>query len=163
MNFNSLFKHAMDRSIPEIRDFKPGTILNVGAGNKLIEGTIPLDYPTWDADKQPIPCMDEDISGIHAYHFLEHCQYPVQMLQEFQRVLIPGGIVNIVVPYYNAQIQAHDLDHKHFFCEDTWKILFKNPYYDKNRIHWEFSVGFNVICGIAERNLVLLTQLIKNE
>ena len=162
MDFQLLFKYAMDRSIPElIENFWHGTVLNLGAGNKFLPGTIPLDLPGWDADCDDIPYADNSVLQIHAYHFLEHCKHPVRVLQECQRVLIPGGIMNICVPYYSSAIASQDLDHKHFFTEETWKTLFKNQYYDKNKIEWKFRIGFNMICGIVERNLCLLTQLIK--
>ena len=161
MNFNNLFKVAMDRELPKLDSSWGGAVLNLGAGNKEIQGAFPLDYPGWDADKDDIPWGDGRVDMIFAFHFLEHCKYPVKVLQECQRVLKSGGIMNICVPYYKSQMQAHDLDHKHVFTEDTWKILFNTPYYDKNKIDWEFNIGFNLICGIVERNLCLLTQLIK--
>jgi SAM-dependent methyltransferase len=161
MNFRELFAIAMDRDIPKIVTKKDGIALNLGAGNKLIPGTQALDYPDWDADCDQIPYPDETVSIIHAYHFLEHCADPVKVLLECQRVLKPGGYMNICVPYYKSQMQFHDLDHKKFFCEETWKTLFNTPYYDKNKIDWKFHIGFNLICGIVERNLCLLTQLIK--
>ena len=93
---------------------------------------------------------------------------PFAVLLEFQRVLMPLGIVNIVVPYYTSQMQAHDLTHKHVFCEDTWKNLFAQPYYvrysdgeESEPLEWKFNIGTNVIIGVVERNLALLTQLIR--
>jgi len=150
----------VSRVIPDVKK-QPSIILNVGAGEKDIEGAIPLDYPEYDFDKDEIPYVDNSVDQIHAYHFLEHLHNPVWMLLEFQRVLKVGGHVNIVVPYYNAQIMAHDLDHKHSFCEDTWKILFSNPYYNKNKVSWRLAIYFNMIMGIVERNLCLFTQLVK--
>ena len=161
MTIEEFFRLGMDRSIASPVDMIPGTVLNIGAGNKLIPGTIPLDYPDWDADKDPIPYPDGSVAGIHAYHFLEHCKEPVKVLQEMQRVLVKQGIVNIIVPYYTSQMAAHDLDHKHQFCEETWRVLFRNPYYDKNQISWEFEVTTNIIIGTVERNLCLMTQLAK--
>ncbi len=161
MNTEELFQIGMDRTIGHLLDMKDGIHLNIGAGNKKISDTIPLDYPDWDADIDPIPYADESISGIHAYHFLEHCAKPVKVLLEMQRVLKIGGVCNIVVPYYSSQMMCQDLDHKHSFCEETWHILFRNKYYDKNRIEWNFYVQYNVIIGIKERNLCLMTQLLK--
>lgn len=163
MDFQDFFKMGMARDIPAIKKMPEGLHLNLGAGNKVIEGALPLDYPEWDADKMPIPHPDGSVSGIHAYHFLEHIEDPISMLREFQRVLRPGGIVNICVPYYNSNMMAHDLTHKHAFCEETWKNLFDNPYYSKDRKGWKLKVGFNVICGIVERNMCLLTQLERGE
>ena len=156
----NFFEIAMDRKLPNIESHA-GVSLNLGAGNKKIPGSISLDYPKWNADIDKLPYRDNSISEIHAYHFFEHCKYPVFILQECQRVLQKGGVVNICVPYYTSQMAAHDLDHKHQFCEETWKNLFSCPYYDKNKIEWKFKIGFNFICGIVERNLCLLTQLIK--
>jgi len=164
MNVQELFKLGMKRDIPELLDFPNGpfnTIINVGCGNTHIEGTIGVDYPEWDADKDALPFSDDSIDGIHAYHFLEHCKEPVKILQEFQRVLKPGGVVNIVVPYYSSLLQAQDLDHKHSFTEETWKTLFNNQYYNKNKIEWKFHIGTNIIIGVVERNMCLMTQLIK--
>lgn len=161
MDFQLFFKYGMDRKIseliPDVSEDK--IVLNLGSGNKIIPGAIPLDYPEWDADCDYIPYKDNSVSQIHAYHFFEHCKYPAKVLQDCQRVLISGGHINICVPYYSSQMAAHDLDHKHFFTEETWKTLFKNPYYDKNKIEWKFRIGFNMICGIVERNMCLLTQL----
>lgn len=184
MNYNKLvggqtiievFEQGMDREVPEIVPFSPifhmrdgqwlrqFPILNVGCGNKRFDGTIGLDFPAWDAESGlPLPFETDTLGGIIAYHFLEHCSDPIRILREFERVLAPGCPANIVVPYYNSQMQAHDLTHKHGFCEETWRVLFKTPYYDKNReAPWRFKVGTNLIIGVVERNLALLTQLIK--
>jgi SAM-dependent methyltransferase len=156
-----LFQVAMDRTVIPPKPMPEGVALNVGAGEKIIPGAVSIDYPEWDADKDLLRYGDETISGIHAYHFLEHVADPVMILQEFQRVLKPGGILNICVPYYTSQMAAHDLDHKHQFCEETWRVLFGNPYYNKNRIEWKLAINTNVIIGIVERNLALITQMEK--
>ena len=71
--------------------------------------------------------------------------------------------MNIVVPYYSSQMMAHDLTYRHAFCEETWRIIFRNPYYKQagSPEEWKFDVGLNVIIGIVERNLCLMTQLIR--
>lgn len=161
MRFQDLFKLAMDRELPEIYPDSFGNILNLGAGNKIIPGTKPLDYPEWDADKDPIPFPDRSVDQIHAYHFFEHCADPVKVLLECQRVLKYGCHINICVPYYNSQMQAQDLDHKSAFCEETWRNILDNPYYDKRKVDWKLEVRFNLICGVVERNMCLLTQMVK--
>jgi len=166
MSIESIFKMGMKRDIPwPIPDWEPKdvTVLNLGCGNSRIDGAINLDYPDWDADRYDLPFDNNSIAQIHAYHFLEHLQDPVRILLECQRVLIVGGHMNIVVPYYTSQMMAHDLDHKHAFCEETWRVLFNNPYYNKNKIEWKFKVHTNIIIGVVERNLCLMTQLIKKE
>jgi SAM-dependent methyltransferase len=160
--FQGFFYIGMDRRLANIYRPAPGGVaLNIGAGSKIIPGARSLDLPEWNADLSPIPWNDESISTIHAYHFLEHVKDPVAVLRECQRVLKVGGVMNVVVPYYSAAIAADDLDHKSRFNENTWKTLFDNDYYDKDKIGWRFNVHFNLIAGIVERNLCLFTQLVK--
>jgi len=166
MDINTLFYWGMDRVIPSlITPPNTGKIIHLG-GN--IKDQLPnadeieyMDLPYYDAECSELPFDDGEVSFIHAYHFLEHIKNVTLVLKECQRVLMRGGVMNIVVPYYNSQMQAQDLDHKSQFCEDTWKTLFHNPYYDKNQIDWRFQVGTNVIIGVKEANLCLMTQLIK--
>lgn len=149
----------------EIDDFVPDGpgefALNIGAGNKHIRGAQELDLPHWDSDVDPIPFRDGSIDSIYAIHILEHVKDPVGLLRECQRVLKPGGRLNVGVPYYASQGAVKDLDHKSFWCEDNWRILFTDEYYDKNHNDWKFRIGTNLIFGLAERNLMLFTQLIR--
>jgi hypothetical protein len=155
---NELFRLGMDRELPPVKT-RAGLALNLGAGNKHISGVISLDLPEWDAEREAIPAHTASISTVYALHFLEHLSNPIAMLEEIQRVLVTGGLANIVVPYYSSAMQAHDLTHKSSFTEDTWRNLFDNPYYERG--DWKFQVNLNVIIGVVERNLALITQLEK--
>ena len=159
--FQAFFYLGMERELPNIAVQHKGVALNLGAGSKVIPGARSLDLPDWDADRMDIPYNDDAVSTIYALHFLEHLRDPLRVLRECQRVLKPGGVLNIVVPYYNSSIAAMDLDHKHQFNEDTWKTLFHNRYYEKDKLGWRFRVHFNLIAGIVERNLALFTQLVR--
>jgi SAM-dependent methyltransferase len=110
---------------------------------------------------QLIRCPDDFLTGIHAYHFLEHLNDPRRMLREMQRCLKIGGVVNIVVPHYSGSMAHHDLDHKHTFALDTWANTFNTPYYDKDRSGWQLKVHFNMLMAIVERNAAIVTQLVK--
>jgi ubiquinone/menaquinone biosynthesis C-methylase UbiE len=146
-----------------VPDAEDGKILNVGCGEKKIINAYHLDLPEWNADKEAIPFGDDFFASVYAIHFLEHVKKPVKVLREIQRVLRPGGHLNVVVPYYSSQIAYHDLDHKSFWCEDTWKHLFQTKYYKKDHEDWQFEIGANFIMGVAERNMMLFTQLVKQE
>lgn len=159
----SLFGIGMDRDVPDLVYVRSGTILNLGAGNKHFDWARSLDAPEWWAH-EPLPYEDGAVDHIVAFHFLEHVQNVPRLLHECQRVLRPSGTMNIVVPYGASDLALQDLDHKNFFTEDTWRVLFANPYYDTtygNVESWEFDVGFNMIMGIVHRNLALVTQLIR--
>jgi len=157
----------MDRVLPDLEECDQGLTLNLGCGwakgNKYIPGAIGLDLPDWDANTMPIPYPDASVGTIHAFHFLEHVDNVLYLLAECQRVLMVGGVMNIVVPYYSSALQAQDFTHRRAFCEDTWKTNFANAYYHQPGAieQWKFRVGLNIIIGIVERNLCLMTQLIK--
>jgi len=161
-SFQEFFRLAMKREIPELIHVE-GPALNLGAGFSEIPGVISLSIEStgWNADYHAIPWPDGSIATIHAYHFLEHLIDPVKVLLECQRILRVGGVMNVCVPYYSSALASQDLDHKKYFTEETWKTLFRSTGYDKNQIDWKLRERFNVICGIVERNMCLLTQLQK--
>lgn len=165
MNFETLFKLGMKRDPGTIQD---PTInarwLELGAGNNPVPGAMSLDLPHWNAGVDPIPYKDESVSAIFAFHFFEHLtgENAIKVLRECERVLAPDGLLTTVIPHRLGMIAYQDLDHKSFWCEETWQKLFGNPYYDKHG-GWRFKINFNLIAGIVERNLCLFTQLQKTE
>ncbi len=187
MNVQDLFKLGMKRDVPELLDFPEGLVLNLGCGKHVLpEPVINIDYPQWDAEQYVIDipnsaraafrghelahsamaevlvrAPNESIAGIHAYHFLEHVRDPRRMLREMQRVLMPGGVLNICVPHYWGSMAHHDLDHKNTYALDTWSNTFSAPWYDKDREGWQLKVHFNMLMAVAERNAAILTQLVK--
>ena len=126
MTLPEMFLVGMDRALPEPLDFPAGITLNLGAGNKKIGDSLPLDLPMWDGDRDPIPFSAGSVAGIHCYHFLEHLDKPIRMLEECHRVLMVGGVLNVVVPWYRSRMAFHDVNHKTFWTEDTWKNIFWN-------------------------------------
>lgn len=140
---------------------KEGLILNIGAGNKLITGTIVLDYPEWDAETMAIPFADNSVDGIHCYHFLEHISNVREVIGEMCRVLKPGGVANIVVPYALSPSHMGDLDHKQNFAEKSFPRLFDSTYYAKDKLSG-MSISFNMIMGDCYQNLCLVVQLVKD-
>lgn len=167
-SIQAMFGIGMSRDIPEMAVPPLGLpSINLGAGKKkVVPGDpIPLDYPDWDAT-DPMPFVDGSVGTIHAYHFLEHLngEDVICVMAEAQRVLAPGGVMNIIVPYYNSQLMALSVDHKTAFCEDTLKNLFTDDYWDYPGTPaggWRLQIGLNIIIGIVERNLCLMTQLVR--
>ncbi len=158
----NLFKIGMARDIPELLYKEGGIQINVGAGKwKILENSIPIDFPEYDAENDQLPFEDESIDVLHAYHFFEHIKDPIKVLKEFERVLKIGGYANIVVPYYNSGLQARHLQHFSQFSELTWDTLFNEYSYDTGYDEWKLKVHTTFIMGVEERNLSLITQLVK--
>lgn len=162
MDFLTFFKLGMKRDLHQL--IQPGEKqLDVG-GDTMIKNSLFTRAAGWDAETMLLRSVSSSsIDTIWCFHFLEHLNGALaeKMLREFERVLKWGGTANIVTPYYTSQMQAHDLDHRSIYCEETWKNLFNDPYY-KDHGEWELKVHFVMIAGIVERNLALFTQLLKN-
>ena len=155
-----IFNLGMYREYMEPLPDKFGVVLNLGPGEKHIDNAIELEWPQWDAEYMPIPCGDNSVDMIHCYHFLEHIQNTHFILREIHRVLRVNGHVNIVVPYYSSQLQAQDPDHKTAFSENSWRTIFDDSRYKKDKAT-PMLIRTNFIMGDCEKNLVLVTQLQK--
>jgi SAM-dependent methyltransferase len=158
-----LFNFGMERNYDDIiPDFDPKVyhVLNLGPGHKGIKHTIPLEWPDWDAEVDAIPFPTRTIAQIHCYHFLEHIQNIVPLIIDMRRVLIPGGHINIVVPYYIGSMAFADADHKRFFSEKVWRNMFSNEHYEKHKVPF-MEIVTNMIMGDRLENLCLVTQLRK--
>lgn len=135
--------------------------LQLGAGFKQLDGWRNLEYPDWDAD-QPIPAPSESVGEIASYHTLDHLS-PAQVigtLREIERVLVPGGVFTNIVPHADSQLAKECIHHQTRFMVDTWRNIFSERQYAHDG-EWNLEVGLNFIFGLAERNVVLVTQLIK--
>lgn len=179
-NIRDWFEIAMDRVIPNIVPMPNNAlpVLNLGAGYRMIGDSIPLDLERgWDADSVDgriyLPkdtgsdrlylTRSDSVAGIWAHGFFEHISDPIRMLKECQRVLCPGGVLNICVPHGMSELAWEDLTHKHQFQEGSWKNLMANPYYrvgDEDR--WTLRVRANFIMGTVWRNMALFTQMIND-
>lgn len=163
MNIQQFFKQGMDREIPELLEGPNGTpSIDLGASGIKKYATTALGLPEWNFPRDNIPFNDASVGVIHAYHFLEHLagDDAIKLLREAERVLVVGGVMNIVTPYYNSLIQAQDITHKSAWNEESWKTLFHNSYYNPAG-EWQFRIHTTFIMAIVERNLSLFTQLQK--
>lgn len=171
----SLFDHfeiAMSRGrqdFPQTLRRTGGQYLQLGSGYKIIKssGWHNWDYEDWDADSgDSMPMPDEYLDGIVVYHSMDHFAKPIWVLAECQRVLKVGGWFVCVVPHYSSELWNSDITHKSRFSIETWRNIFSERQYrhtgpvDGN-VDWQFRIAYNMIMGLTERNIVLVTQLIK--
>jgi SAM-dependent methyltransferase len=105
-----------------------GRLLDLGCGNKpyrpfLSEGVeyIGLDYPPTQTscdlkvlpeihgDARTLPFADRSFDGVLCSQMLEHVDRPETVVQEMGRVLKPGGVGLISVPFfYNLHMEPND-------------------------------------------------------
>lgn len=83
--------------------------LNIGSGNKKIEGFLNVDVLNWngntdillDATKTPYPDWHyNQVAEIVSEEFLEHISFrkTFGIIKEWHRILMPGGSLKIQVP-----------------------------------------------------------------
>lgn len=144
-----------------------GICLDLGPGTKTIPGTVRLEWPEWDADRDLLTAQRTDSVGhIYAINILEHLADPRPLIFEFGRVLAPGCAATIFVPHADSNMYKQDLDHKTPFVLDTWKNLLEpHPFYEKGHAETphRLRIGANFVFGVKDENVGIVTQLIKED
>jgi SAM-dependent methyltransferase len=76
--------------------------LNLGCSDSLVAGFTNVDVaPPYDqcADlRQPWPWRTSSVDNIRAHDIIEHLPDKIHTMNEAHRVLVPGGVLDIVVP-----------------------------------------------------------------
>jgi hypothetical protein len=172
------FNIAMIRDFPEWQETAPeldGIYLHLSHGRKHIVSPpgarwVHYDFPEWDANRGQIPENNESVSGIFTSHAMDHYARPIWFLSEVQRVLKTGGWFVNVAGHYTSELAHNCFEHRTRFAIDVWKNAFSDHYYDQkgavdgdSGMGWKFEIGFNMIMGLKENNVVLVTQLIKTD
>jgi predicted SAM-dependent methyltransferase len=80
----------------------------------------------WDLEQVPLPLGDACCEEIRCSHVLEHVRNLIPLLNECQRLLVPGGTLMAVVPQA-CDLAGHwhatafqDPTHVRFFVPATW-------------------------------------------
>ena len=107
--------------------------LSVGCGNKTFSTEIVrLDISAevnpdvvWDLNQFPYPFEESIFSEVECLDVIEHLADIPKTMEEFYRVLEPGGVLNITTPHYSCANSFIDPTHKwhlsyfsfDYFCE----------------------------------------------
>jgi SAM-dependent methyltransferase len=94
-------------------------ILDVGCGINKYPGAIGLDCNPnaradviADLDKYPFPFRDGAFREVRAIHVIEHVSNVIRTMEEFHRLLAPGGRAVIVTPHYTDFSSFCDPTHR---------------------------------------------------
>jgi SAM-dependent methyltransferase len=88
-----------------LADFPPANhlVLDLGCGPRNIDGTIRCDLelepPGIRADAARLPLASQSFDCVIATALLEHVPHPRRVVREIRRVLRPGGLVYIEIPF----------------------------------------------------------------
>jgi SAM-dependent methyltransferase len=94
-------------------------ILDVGCGINKYPGAIGIDRNlasradvVCDLDRFPWPLRDETFHQIRAVHVIEHVGDVIRTMEEFWRLLRPGGTVYVATPHYTDFSSFCDPTHR---------------------------------------------------
>src|SRR5215472_11256032 len=94
-------------------------VLDVGCGINKKPGSIGIDRnPSSradvlaDLDRASYPFRDSSFDALQAIHVIEHVSDVIRSLEEFHRLVNPGGKILIVTPHYTDFTSFCDPTHR---------------------------------------------------
>ena len=112
-------KYNILDSISEMKS----VVLELGVGNrKRISSAIGIDILdgecvdiVGDVAEVLKEIKDNSIDQVYSFHFLEHVDNHIEVVNEIIRVLKKNGLMNIVVPHFSNPFYYSDPTHKSKF------------------------------------------------
>jgi SAM-dependent methyltransferase len=108
-------------------------VLDVGCGINKKPGSIGLDRNPAsradvlaDLDRFPYPFRDSSFDALQAIHVIEHVSDVIRAMEEFHRIVRPGGEVLIVTPHYTDYSSFCDPTHKWHLNSFSMKFFGEN-------------------------------------
>ena len=125
--------------------------LNLGAGNDIRSDYVNHDIAPLpgidvvaDINLYPWPWDNDSFDEIVANNLLEHLDNFLLAMEEIYRILKPGGLVKLSVPYWNSCSRYIDPTHKIGFHEDTFKFFDPSSHYCQER-HYYTKARFSIV------------------
>jgi 2-polyprenyl-3-methyl-5-hydroxy-6-metoxy-1,4-benzoquinol methylase len=143
-------------------------ILNLGCGNKRIEGAINLDVSRdvqadviHDVNQRPWPFANSSFDEVLGYDVMEHVVDVVSFMEEVHRVAKPNARVRLTVPHFSCANTWRDPTHLHafahgslsLFCDGHELAFYSSARFSKVATHIQFraSVLNKLVSRIANR------------
>ncbi len=108
-------------------------ILDVGCGIRKFPGSVGLDRNPAsradvlaDLDHFPYPFKSQSFDGLRAVHVIEHVTDIIKTMEEFHRLVRPGGRVHIETPHYTDYSSFCDPTHKHHLNSFSFRYFGEN-------------------------------------
>lgn len=155
-------EHILTRAQFDVARFVNGQarLLDVGCGPAKWPSAVGIDqtaYPgvdvVWNLDRLPWPLDAGSFDAVLCRDSLEHVENVVAAMDEFHRLLKPGGRVIIVTPHVAHPSSFRDPTHKHHFTLGTFDYFtgdISYPKYTDKRFRMEAKgLTFPHACSIG--------------
>jgi len=107
-----------------------GIKLNLGSGQKPLEGFINVDFikrrgvdVVHNLENFPYPFKDNSVDYVMMDNSLEHLEDTIRVMEELHRICKPNAIIEIFVPHYSSAGAFSSLTHKRFFGSQSFNDL----------------------------------------
>jgi SAM-dependent methyltransferase len=97
-------------------------VLDLGCGKRKLPGALGIDVNAnsdadviHDLNAFPYPFDEDAFDRVHCDGILEHLDNVVGVMEELHRITRPGGVVEIITPYFTSVDAFTDPTHKHYF------------------------------------------------
>ncbi|WP_448562176.1 class I SAM-dependent methyltransferase [Trichothermofontia sp.] len=140
--------------------------LNIG-GSVIKRGVIRLDISAevhpdilWDLGKFPYPFDNSSFDEIECFDVIEHLDNIPPVMEEFHRILKPGGILKITTPHYSCANSYIYIDPTHrwhlsYFSFDYFCDNHKLAYYSTAR----FQIKYRLLVFQSGRLRSIISRL----
>src|SRR4051812_6869465 len=162
-NSNFMTKSRKLKSIPAVM---APLKLDLGCGNNKLDGYRGVDrlrFPAVDTvvdlagkvkgEFVAWPWADESVEAIHTSHFVEHLEADerIHFVNEMNRILKPGGTVQLIVPHWASCRAYGDLTHKwppvsefwFYYLSKEWRAV-NAPHNDAYTCDFEATWGYSL-------------------
>jgi predicted SAM-dependent methyltransferase len=130
---------------------------DLGCGNNKQEGYIGVDLvkteqadiafdlnaPHWTF------AADNSASDLYCSHFVEHADSLIDFFNEAYRILVPGGAMVVIAPYYSSVRCWQDPTHKNAISEASF-LYYNKQWREQNGLShypifadFDFTYGYN--------------------
>ena len=135
----------------DLPDPQTHVLVNMGCGSRQLHPAVLnvdfVDFPHVDihADfSRPLPIRTASVDGVLSIAVLEHLEKPLLMISEITRILKPGGVLYITVPFLYP-FHAAPADYNRWTAEGI-----------KLQLGGQFEVTSSESCGAAVGVLILV-------
>jgi SAM-dependent methyltransferase len=105
-------------------------VLDVGCGLNKVPGAIGIDRNPrsradllCDLDRPPFPFRDGSFDRIRAVHVIEHVTDVIATMEEFHRLLAPGGRLVLVTPHFSDFSSYCDPTHRRHLSSFSFRYF----------------------------------------
>lgn len=139
--------------------------LDIACGQNKQPGFVGVDIApcagvdvVHDLEQYPWPFDDNSVEEAFCSHYVEHTKCLMKFMNELHRIMVPGGKVTILAPYYTSMRCWQDPTHTRAISEASflyynadWRKMNKLDHYPITA-DFDFSYGYVITSDWASRS-----------